>query len=97
MALWVERWHRDLPLIAEIVEVKDKDVLIKWLVGTYSSVWCIATRRQGRHMVPWLEEVPISSVLFEVTLTRSNRQNSKTKSRLKDRYSQLLSCCTFSE
>ena len=53
-------------------------------------IWKTCKHRVGRESVVWTEKVPVSSVLYPVQLTKSNRLKATTVEKLKASYASLL-------
>ena len=67
------------PLVARITDVKDDDLDILWLDGSYTRPWKTAKKKEGRLTVDWTDTVPKSSViLFDFKLTNTNRLRKAT-------------------
>lgn len=90
VACFVVEYRDEIPQIGNILEVTDDQVKLQWWTGTYSGTWTALTRKEGRKSVPWTEIVPLSSILFEVSLTRSSKLSKKIKQKLEKAYQPLL-------
>jgi hypothetical protein len=52
--------------------------------------WKTCKRRVGREAQAWTEKVPLSSVLYPIQLTKSNRLKSSIVDKLKSSYASLV-------
>ena len=65
----------EAPWLARVEEVKENDLLIVWMEGSYNKSWKPATIiRKGRRIVEWNDTVPIHTVILSgFTLNANNR------------------------
>ena len=89
--------YADGPSIGKCIEVTDTTVHLEWMKGKYSSswaTWIVQDAENKRKKVPWTDWVPKESIiLFDFTLTQTNRLRKSTVNHLKSKYDELRSQC----
>lgn len=90
VACFVAEYRDEIPQIGKVQEVKDNEVVVEWWSGTYTGKWKALTKRVGRSSEPWSETLPISSVLFKVSLTKGLKLSKATQEELQRAYDPLL-------
>ena len=92
VAVYLEKYRDELPLIARIVSVRSSnvDVEVEWYIGCYSGDWKVCMRGRGRSREAWREQIPKSSILFPVELTKSMKLSKDTVEALKSSYKDIL-------
>lgn len=89
VAIWLEKYQAERPpYIAQILSTKTDSLVVQWWTGSYSGVWKPCTQRLGRQTVPWQEEVPQTSIIANVSFSKSNRLTEVNKNYLKELYSE---------
>lgn len=88
VACYLSEYEDEEPQIGKVVALeKDSDnAIIEWMTGTYSEPWVVYKYRTGGSYSTWRETVPITSILFPITLTASDRITSTLKSHLQSAY-----------
>lgn len=89
MACYVDKYEDEEPQLAKIVNVKSESIEVHWMQGSYSDPWHPCKRKMGRQYEPWIEEIPRSTVLYQVVLTSNSRLTEPMKKKLKLSYSKL--------
>ena len=89
LACYLEKYKDEEPQIAEILDVKLDTVEVQWMQGSYYDAWCPCKTKKGSTYEPWVEEIPRSSILSQVHLTRASRLTEPCKKKLKLSYSKL--------
>ena len=89
VACYSEKYQDEEPQIAEILDVKSDIVKVQWMQGSYHDPWCPCKTKKGSAYEPWLEEIPRSSILSQVHLSRASRFTGPCKKKLKLSYSKL--------
>ena len=88
VACFVPLYQNEKPQIGTVITLPDGsgDLEIEWMAGTYSGPWTVCKTKQGRSYVPWKENIPISTILFPVQLTKTGRLGNSLKIKLKRAY-----------
>lgn len=90
VATFVPEYRDEIPQIGRVLTVEEEVVTIEWLQGTYSSLWKVCKRREGRNVVPWVEDIPKTAIISKVELTKGQRLPGAVKTKLKSLYANLL-------
>lgn len=90
VACFVPKYRDEIPQIGEVLEVNNESILLHWWDGTYSGHWKALSMRQGRTSAPWTESVSRSSILCELSLTKSLKLSKTTQEKLHKVYEPLL-------
>lgn len=78
---------KDRPQIARIVQRTGDGYSIHWLSGAYNSPWVEAKKREGRKLVPWLDTIKESDILYKkLPLTSNNKLTHKVAQTLRALY-----------
>ena len=91
VACYVADYADEEPQIGKLVALENGSAVIEWMTGTYSEPWIVYKCRSGRNYETWRDTIPISSILFPIELTASNRITSALKLRLQEAYEQRRS------
>ena len=85
VACYLEKYKDEEPQIGKILQIKTETVIVNWMSGSYSDYWypCKVQRQ------PWTEEIPTSSIICEVTLSRASRLLEPMKRKLKHMYAKM--------
>lgn len=79
--------YKDRPQIARVVQRTADGYSIQWLSGSYNSQWTEAKRREGRKLVPWLDTIKESDIIYKkLPLTASNKLTHKVAQTLRALY-----------
>uniref|UniRef100_A0A671PXZ8 Nipped-B protein n=1 Tax=Sinocyclocheilus anshuiensis TaxID=1608454 RepID=A0A671PXZ8_9TELE len=79
--------YRDRPQIARVIQRNSDGYSIHWMAGSYSSSWTEAKRRDGRKLVPWLDTIRETDIIYKkITLTSGNKLNHKVAQTLRSLY-----------
>uniref|UniRef100_A0A672MA55 Nipped-B protein n=1 Tax=Sinocyclocheilus grahami TaxID=75366 RepID=A0A672MA55_SINGR len=79
--------YRDRPQIARVIQRNSDSYSIHWMAGSYSSSWTEAKRRDGRKLVPWLDTIRETDIIYKkITLTSGNKLNHKVAQTLRSLY-----------
>uniref|UniRef100_A0AAY4CAB0 Nipped-B protein n=1 Tax=Denticeps clupeoides TaxID=299321 RepID=A0AAY4CAB0_9TELE len=86
VALFIPK-YKERPQLARVVQRSGAGFSIHWLSGTYSSPWSEARRRDGRKLVPWVETVKESDIIYKkINLTSSQKLTHKLAQTLRSLY-----------
>uniref|UniRef100_A0A8C1E259 Nipped-B protein n=2 Tax=Cyprinus carpio TaxID=7962 RepID=A0A8C1E259_CYPCA len=79
--------YRDRPQIARVIQRNSDSYRIHWMAGSYSSSWTEAKRRDGRKLVPWVDTIRETDIIYKkITLTSGNKLNHKVAQTLRSLY-----------
>uniref|UniRef100_A0A8C1LVP8 Nipped-B protein n=1 Tax=Cyprinus carpio TaxID=7962 RepID=A0A8C1LVP8_CYPCA len=79
--------YRDRPQIARVIQRNSDGYSIHWMAGSYSSSWTEAKRRDGRKLVPWVDTIRETDIIYKkITLTSGNKLNHKVAQTLRSLY-----------
>ena len=90
VACYVEKYEDEEPQIAKILNVNLEDVEVQWMQGSYFDPWHPCRVKQGRSYEPWVEDIPRSSILYEVQLSKTSRLSEPLRKKLKLSYSYVF-------
>ena len=84
--------YKDRPQLARVVQRTSSGYNIRWLSGSYNSSWTEAKRREGRKLVPWLDTIKESDIIYKkLPLTASNKLTHKLAQTLRVLYAAKVS------
>ncbi|XP_061216321.1 nipped-B-like protein isoform X2 [Neopsephotus bourkii] len=70
--------YKDRPQIARVVQKTSNGFSIQWMAGSYSGSWTEAKRRDGRKLVPWVDTIKESDIIYKkISLTSANKLTTK--------------------
>ncbi|XP_068106831.1 nipped-B-like protein isoform X3 [Hyperolius riggenbachi] len=79
--------YKDRPQIAKVVKKTSHGYSIKWMAGSYSGTWAEAKRRDGRKLVPWVDNIKESDIIYKkIALTSGNKLTNKVVQTLRSLY-----------
>ncbi|XP_077571066.1 nipped-B-like protein A isoform X3 [Stigmatopora nigra] len=79
--------YKDRPQIARVVHKTPSGYAIHWMAGSYSGPWAEAKRRDGRKLVPWVDTIKESDVIFKkIALTSNHKLSNKVVQTLRSLY-----------
>uniref|UniRef100_A0A672NWB2 Nipped-B protein n=1 Tax=Sinocyclocheilus grahami TaxID=75366 RepID=A0A672NWB2_SINGR len=79
--------YRDRPQIARVIQRNGDGYRIHWMAGSYSSSWAEAKRRDGRKLVPWVDSIRETDIIYKkIILTSGNKLNHKVAQTLRSLY-----------
>ncbi|XP_009299463.2 nipped-B-like protein A isoform X1 [Danio rerio] len=79
--------YRDRPQIARVIQKNSDGYSIHWMAGSYSSTWAEAKKRDGRKLVPWVDSIKETDIIYKkITLTSGNKLNHKVAQTLRSLY-----------
>ncbi|XP_051552283.1 nipped-B-like protein A [Myxocyprinus asiaticus] len=79
--------YKDRPQIARVIQRNSGGYNIHWMAGSYSSPWAEAKRRDGRKLVPWVDTIKETDIIYKkITLTSGNKLNHKVAQTLRALY-----------
>uniref|UniRef100_A0A3B1JIT4 Uncharacterized protein n=1 Tax=Astyanax mexicanus TaxID=7994 RepID=A0A3B1JIT4_ASTMX len=79
--------YRERPQLARVIQRTADGYSVQWLSGSYSSSWTEARRRDGRKLVPWMENIRESDIVYKkISLTSGNKLTHKLTHTLRSIY-----------
>ena len=79
--------YKELPQIGRVLRVEEHTMEIEWYNGSWSTVWKLAKKRNGKQLVPWTEVIDKADVkLFDFSFTSSGKLRKATIQKLKKEY-----------
>nr|XP_060617388.1 nipped-B-like protein isoform X4 [Anolis sagrei ordinatus] len=79
--------YKDRPQIARVVQKTSHGFSVQWMAGSYSGSWTEAKRRDGRKLVPWVDTIKESDILYKkIALTSANKLTNKVVQTLRSLY-----------
>ncbi|XP_008114314.1 nipped-B-like protein isoform X4 [Anolis carolinensis] len=79
--------YKDRPQIARVVQKTSHGFSVQWMAGSYSGSWTEAKRRDGRKLVPWVDTIKESDIIYKkIALTSANKLTNKVVQTLRSLY-----------
>ncbi|XP_051923759.1 nipped-B-like protein A isoform X2 [Hippocampus zosterae] len=79
--------YKDRPQIARVVHKTPSGYAIHWMAGSYSGPWAEAKKRDGRKLVPWVDTIKESDVIYKkISLTSNHKLSNKVVQTLRSLY-----------
>ncbi|OCT98780.1 hypothetical protein XELAEV_18011014mg [Xenopus laevis] len=79
--------YKDRPQIAKVVQKTSHGFSVQWMAGSYSGPWAEAKRRDGRKLVPWVDTIKESDIIYKkIALTSANKLTNKVAQTLRSLY-----------
>ncbi|XP_029434550.1 nipped-B-like protein isoform X2 [Rhinatrema bivittatum] len=79
--------YKDRPQIARVVQKTSHGFSVQWMAGSYSGAWAEAKRRDGRKLVPWVDTIKESDIIYKkIALTSANKLTNKVVQTLRSLY-----------
>ncbi|XP_077203107.1 nipped-B-like protein isoform X3 [Paroedura picta] len=79
--------YKDRPQIARVVQKTGNGFSVQWMAGSYSGSWTEAKRRDGRKLVPWVDTIKESDIIYKkIALTSANKLTNKVVQTLRSLY-----------
>ncbi|KAM4754288.1 nipped-B-like protein isoform 4-T4 [Cyanocitta cristata] len=76
--------YKDRPQIARVVQKTSNGFSVQWMAGSYSGSWTEAKRRDGRKLVPWVDTIKESDIIYKkIALTSANKLTNKVVQNLR--------------
>ena len=91
VACYFNKYSDEEPQIGKITDLlpDNMTVQVNWWKGSYTDTWCPCKIKNGGKYELWLEEIPISCILYEVHLSRGSRLPETIRRKLKQTYSKI--------
>ncbi|CAF89472.1 unnamed protein product, partial [Tetraodon nigroviridis] len=79
--------YKDRPQIARVIQKTSSGYTIHWMAGSYSGPWAEAKKRDGRKLVPWVDTIKESDIIFKkIALTSNHKLSNKVVQTLRSLY-----------
>ncbi|XP_071369345.1 nipped-B-like protein A isoform X2 [Centroberyx affinis] len=79
--------YKDRPQIARVIQKTSNGYSIHWMAGSYSGPWAEAKKRDGRKLVPWVDTIKESDIIFKkIALTSNHKLSNKVVQTLRSLY-----------
>ncbi|MGH0176631.1 UNVERIFIED_CONTAM: hypothetical protein FKN15_073655 [Acipenser sinensis] len=79
--------YKDRPQIARVIQKTSNGYSVHWMAGSYSGVWAEAKKRDGRKLVPWVDTVKESDIIYKkIALTSAHKLTNKVVQTLRSLY-----------
>ncbi|KAG2465755.1 NIPBL protein, partial [Polypterus senegalus] len=57
--------YKDRPQIARVIQKTSNGYSVHWMAGSYSGAWAEAKKRDGRKLVPWVDTIKESDIIYK--------------------------------
>lgn len=79
--------YKDRPQIARVINKTSNGYSIHWMAGSYSGPWAEAKKRDGRKLVPWVDTIKESDIIYKkIALTSNHKLSNKVVQTLRSMY-----------
>ncbi|XP_076586328.1 nipped-B-like protein A isoform X3 [Chaetodon auriga] len=79
--------YKDRPQIARVIQKSSNGYSIHWMAGSYSGPWAEAKKRDGRKLVPWVDTIKESDIIYKkIALTSNHKLSNKVVQTLRSLY-----------
>uniref|UniRef100_A0A673NGD5 Nipped-B protein n=1 Tax=Sinocyclocheilus rhinocerous TaxID=307959 RepID=A0A673NGD5_9TELE len=79
--------YKDRPQIARVIQKISTGYSIRWMAGSYSGTWAEAKKRDGRKLVPWVDTIKESDIIYKkIALTSAHKLSNKVVQTLRSLY-----------
>ncbi|XP_067377173.1 nipped-B-like protein A isoform X3 [Channa argus] len=79
--------YKDRPQIARVINKSSNGYSIHWMAGSYSGPWAEAKKRDGRKLVPWVDTIKESDIIYKkIALTSNHKLSNKVVQTLRSLY-----------
>uniref|UniRef100_A0A673CDH8 Nipped-B protein n=1 Tax=Sphaeramia orbicularis TaxID=375764 RepID=A0A673CDH8_9TELE len=79
--------YKDRPQIARVIHKTSNGYSIHWMAGSYSGPWAEAKKRDGRKLVPWVDTIKESDIIYKkIALTSNHKLSNKVVQTLRSLY-----------
>ncbi|XP_033829002.1 nipped-B-like protein A isoform X1 [Periophthalmus magnuspinnatus] len=79
--------YKDRPQIARVVQKSSHGYTVNWMAGSYSGPWVEAKKRDGRKLVPWVDTIKESDIIYKkIALTSNHKLSNKVVQTLRSLY-----------
>ncbi|XP_036383992.1 nipped-B-like protein A isoform X2 [Megalops cyprinoides] len=79
--------YKDRPQIARVIQKTSTGYSVHWMAGSYSGTWAEAKKRDGRKLVPWVDTIKESDIIYKkIALTSGHKLTNKVVQTLRSLY-----------
>uniref|UniRef100_A0A667YCQ4 Uncharacterized protein n=2 Tax=Myripristis murdjan TaxID=586833 RepID=A0A667YCQ4_9TELE len=79
--------YKDRPQIARVIRKTSSGYSIHWMAGSYSGPWAEAKKRDGRKLVPWVDTIKESDIIYKkIALTSGHKLTNRVAQNLRALY-----------
>ncbi|XP_035292163.1 nipped-B-like protein A isoform X4 [Anguilla anguilla] len=79
--------YKDRPQIARVIQKTSSGYSVHWMAGSYSGTWAEAKKRDGRKLVPWVDTIKESDIIYKkIALTSGHKLTNKVVQTLRSLY-----------
>uniref|UniRef100_A0A8C1QIH4 Nipped-B protein n=1 Tax=Cyprinus carpio TaxID=7962 RepID=A0A8C1QIH4_CYPCA len=79
--------YKDRPQIARVIQKTSTGYSVRWMAGSYSGTWAEAKKRDGRKLVPWVDTIKESDIIYKkIALTSAHKLSNKVVQTLRSLY-----------
>ncbi|XP_076842591.1 nipped-B-like protein B isoform X3 [Brachyhypopomus gauderio] len=79
--------YKDRPQIARVIQKTSSGYSVHWMAGSYSGTWAEAKKRDGRKLVPWVDTIKESDIIYKkIALTSAHKLTNKMVQTLRSLY-----------
>ncbi|XP_051973110.1 nipped-B-like protein B isoform X2 [Xyrauchen texanus] len=79
--------YKDRPQIARVIQKTSTGYSIRWMAGSYSGTWAEAKKRDGRKLVPWVDNIKESDIIYKkIAMTSAHKLTNKVVQTLRSLY-----------
>ncbi|XP_030624239.1 nipped-B-like protein B isoform X2 [Chanos chanos] len=79
--------YKDRPQIARVIQKTSTGYSVHWMAGSYSGSWAEAKKRDGRKLVPWVDNIKESDIIYKkIALTSAHKLTNKVVQTLRSLY-----------
>ncbi|KAJ8262648.1 hypothetical protein COCON_G00151050 [Conger conger] len=79
--------YKDRPQIARVIQKTNTGYSVHWMAGSYSGTWAEAKKRDGRKLVPWVDTIKESDIIYKkIALTSGHKLTNKVVQTLRSLY-----------
>lgn len=79
--------YKDRPQIARVIQKTSSGYRVHWMAGSYSGVWAEAKKRDGRKLVPWVDNIKESDIIYKkIALTSGHKLTNRVAHSLRALY-----------
>uniref|UniRef100_A0A8C9S7Z3 Nipped-B protein n=1 Tax=Scleropages formosus TaxID=113540 RepID=A0A8C9S7Z3_SCLFO len=79
--------YKDRPQIARVIQKTSTGYSVHWMAGSYSGTWAEAKKRDGRKLVPWVDTIKESDIIYKkIVLTSAHKLTNKMVQTLRSLY-----------
>ena len=79
--------YKDRPQSARVIQKVSTGYSVHWMAGSYSGPWAEAKKRDGRKLVPWVDTIKESDIIYKkISLTSGHKLTNRVVQTLRSLY-----------